>query len=550
MVRRFDHARVLIGRSIVCDLVVDDEAISRKHAEIVREPSGWTIADLHTRSGTAVNGQTITKRSLADGDRILLAPGSTSPTQLVFSLCREMTSASSVILSDESVPMSVMASIDLHDFSKTLSAHSFDISPLKQTAPTALPGARAAMRSRSQLPALGLFKSAAEALLVGDTLDVMLQKVIDLIIRHLPGRRGVICMVDETTDDAELGNITPRYYGAAHDTSPASAAPFLVSRSILQEAIRVRRAMLVTSALDDPRFDHAESVHQLGIRAAMCVPLYHEGRVQGIIYVDSLNVDSQHGGSLHSGSSSDFADLETLAVLALMVAGGIRQLSLRADLLRERTFRTRLERYNSPQVVEQILRQDRRFEEEMLVEEVDVSVLFADLCGFTMLADNWSAAEVVHVLNEIFEQFTAIVFAHDGTLDKYIGDAVMAVFGAPLRQADHAARAVRAAIDLQRQLQAFNMQHADRPPLAMRIGINSGRVIAGDIGSPVHKAYTVIGDVVNVASRLERSIAQAGEIIVGPATYEQSASQFAWEPLPAAQLRGKRDLIVPYRLLV
>jgi adenylate cyclase len=544
----FDRSRVVVGRSVVCDLVIDDEAIARKHVEIVRGPSGYSVTDLHTRSGTVVNDVAITTKDLKDGDCIVLAPNSATPARLVFSLLGEPSPLSSVILSDDVIPTSVLASIDLRSFSQTLSDKPGDW-PRHLHAKTA-DSARAAAaiaaagRQRFQLSALGLFKSAGEALLASDNLAAMLQTVIDMIVEHLPGRRGVICIVDEAS-----GTIEPRYYGAARSGHQAfaaepPAAPFVVSRSILSEAIRVRQAMLISSPQDDPRFDGANSVRDLGIRGAMCVPLYYndtlrnEGKVQGIIYVDS-----QQGGL-----SSDAQELEMLTVLALMVAGGIRQLTLRADVLRERTLRSRLERYNSPRVVEQILRHDRRLEEEMLAEEAEVSVLFADLCGFTALADDWPPAEVVRVLNEIFEQFTAVVFSHDGTLDKYIGDAVMAVFGAPLQQADHAARAVRTAIDMQRQLQAYNAQHARRPPLAMRIGINSGRVIACDIGSPVHKAYTVIGDVVNVASRLERSVAQPGEIVVGPVTYEQVKNEFHWKALEAVQLRGKRGLIEPWRL--
>src|SRR6185369_6516589 len=115
---------------------------------------------------------------------------------------------------------------------------------------------------------------------------------------------------------------------------------------------------------------------------------------------------------------------------------GIAQMALREDVARERAIRARLARYNSPQVVDQIMRATKGTADEMMAEEHDVSVLFADLGGFTALAESWPAAEAVRLLNLIFERWTADVFARDGTLDKYIGDAVMAVFGAPLHHAD------------------------------------------------------------------------------------------------------------------
>jgi adenylate cyclase len=297
--------------------------------------------------------------------------------------------------------------------------------------------------------------------------------------------------------------------------------------------------LLVASAPDDPRFVTAVSIRQIGIRSAICVPLYHEGRVEGAIYVDS-----RHQAVALSGD-----ELEVLTVLGLMVAAGIAQMALRDDVARERAIRGRLARYNSPQVVEQIMRSTPRRADEMLAEEYDVSVLFADLGGFTALAESLPAAEAVHVLNQIFESWTADVFARDGTLDKYIGDAVMAVFGAPLRQADHARRAVATALAMQQSLWDFNRSQQAEQALTVRIGVNSGRVIAGDIGSPQRRGYTVIGDAVNIASRLESSVAKPGEIIIGQATFEQVNTLYRCDPLGPVQLRGKRQAIEAYRVL-
>ncbi|MEI8376892.1 MAG: adenylate/guanylate cyclase domain-containing protein, partial [Planctomycetota bacterium] len=321
--------------------------------------------------------------------------------------------------------------------------------------------------------------------------------------------------------------------------SPPLQQPFLISRSILHEAVRRQQAMLVASVADDPRFDAAVSIQQMGIRSAICVPLYHQGQVTGIIYVDSQG----DAGLLSS------RDLEVLTVLGLMVASGIVQISLRGDVARERTMRDRLARYNSPQVVEQIMKLAPRQEDEMQADEYDVSVLFADITGFSTLAESWSAAETVRVLNLVFERWTANVFQRDGTLDKYIGDAVMAVFGAPLRQADHAQRAVATALAMQQTLDDLNRLRPHEPVLKLRIGINSGRVIAGDIGSPLHKSYTVIGDVVNIASRLETSVALPGQIVIGQATYEAIRDRYDCEPLGEVQLRGKRRTIPAYRVV-
>ncbi len=455
--------------------------------------------------------------------------------------------------------------------------------------------AQALFQPAVQLPVLSLFKSAGEILLANESLDEMLQQVVNLIAEHLPGRRGVVCMVDQASGEiqprcfslergaggeqgaggapaqrvGELGvaeegleidkksaqyavrstqysvlptaprSPLPAPRPAARVPRPPSHRPFQISQSILQEAVRVKRAMLVASADDDPRFRTAVSIHEMGIRSAICVPLYHDGQVAGVIYVDS----QREAGPLSS------RDLEVLTVLGLMVAAGIAQMSLRNDVARERAMRNRLARYNSPHVVEQIMQLTPRQEDEMLADEYEVSVLFADLAGFSALAKSWTAAEAVRVLNLVFERWTANVFQLDGTLDKYIGDAVMAVFGAPLRQADHAQRAVTTALAMQRTLDDLNRMRPQEPALQLRVGINSGRVIAGDIGSRLHKAYTVIGDAVNIASRLETSIALPGQIVIGQATYEQTRERYVCESLGEVQLRGKRQTIRAYRVV-
>ncbi len=479
VVRSFDQARLVIGRSIVCDVVFDSSHLSRKHAEIVRDADGWSIRDLHSRHGVAVNGAVVAQQRLVAGDRITLAPQAAEPTLLEFQLADTAEQKPPQLsLGDAAGTTSIVASIDVPELAKALSKSgrvqaeaSLIQAPLHVPAVTAVEGS-------SQLPALGLLKLAGEVLLAHENLDDMLQAMADLIGEQLPGRRAAVCMSDQASEE-----LTPRCFSRnlqgdsrIFADNPESEMvkrlakirtvprPFSISRSILQEAVRVRRALLVASAPDDPRFVTAASIRQIGIRSAICVPLYHEGRVEGAVYVDS----QRQTAALTAG------ELEVLTVLGLMLAAGIAQIALRGDVARERAIRGRLARYNSPQVVEQIMRFVPRQEDEMQADEYDVSVLFADLSGFTALAESWSAAEAVRALNMVFERWTADVFARDGTLDKYIGDAVMAVFGAPLRQADHAARAVATALAMRRSLETLNRSRPQEQPLAVRIGVNSG----------------------------------------------------------------------------
>ncbi len=536
--REFKQTRVLIGRSMVCDLAIDSPEVARKHAEIVSDAEGWAIHDLHSHSGTAVNGQPGEQR-LKHGDQITLAPAAAEPVVMTFQVLGVVRRPTdSVVLYDEPGQRSILATVDLRQFERRLgearpgrTSAAAGLAAATPPSPVPADPLAAVLDQPPPLPILALFKHVGEILLGSDSLDDMLQKVLSAAIDHLSGERGVICLYDD-----QSGRIEPRAYRAK---AAEGDRPFRLSRTILNEAIRVEQAMLVASAADDPRFRSAASVQQMGIRAAMCVPLYHAGRIQGLIYVDSRR----------PASGPDRRELEVLTVLGLMVASGMVQMALRDDVARERAMRDRLARYNSPRVVEQILKQDRPREGDMLAEEYDASVLFADLAGFTALAESMAAAEVAELLNAVFEQLVAAVFAHDGTLDKYIGDAVMAIFGAPLRQEDHALRAVRTALAMHERLADCNRARPAGPALQMRIGINSGRVIAGDMGSPVHRTYTAIGDTVNVASRLEAAVAQPGQTVVGPATWELVKDYFECQPLGEVQLRGKRHSIRPYHVL-
>jgi len=356
----------------------------------------------------------------------------------------------------------------------------------------------------------------------------MLGNILELVFKNLPAERGLLCLYDEHTD-----TITPK---AVRSRAEVADEKISISRSIANEVIKSKNAVLVCDALSDRRFHAAESILNLGIRSAMGAPLLHSGKVIGFIYTDT-NSFKQPFREEH---------LQVLTVLAVLSAVGIEQARLREEIVHEQHIRARLARYSSPGVVEMIVKEARISEADMVAEERVVSVCFCDLCGFTSMSENMAPAEVARTLNEIFERFVDLIFSYGGTLDKYTGDGLIAVFGAPVTQPDHAERAVCTALMMQQELEELNRKHADRQPLSMRIGINSGPVTAGDIGSPRRKDYTVIGDTVNVASRLESTVANPGQVVIGPTTYDMVKARFTCDPLAPIRLKGKNQLVQPY----
>jgi adenylate cyclase len=544
----FAQARVVIGRAKDCDLVLTAPDVSRRHATIERDADGWTLHDLTSRHGTFVNRQRVVSRRLAEGDQITVGLGTDASSTFAFHLPPKA-HGQLVSFDGGRASTQVHLTIDVENYERSIDAPDAAAPVAAPIPPDAERGeqerakapperpktlldaiAGPAQDRRPRVSIVSLFRQVGEVLLTSDDLEQMLGKVVDLAMHNLSAERACICLCDEKTDA-----ITPkvtRVEGVAEGDS------INISRSIAREAIRARQALLVTDALADGRFASSQSIRFEGIRAAMCAPLYHAGRVEGLIYVDSLGADRFTA-----------ADLELLTALGVLTAVGIVQARLRDDVARERAIRARLSRYSSPHVVDQIVAGAGGLGKELLAQEREVTVLFADLSRFTPMVEGAEPACVAQVLNSAFEHLTHAVFLHDGTLDKYLGDGLLAIFGAPLAQADHADKAIRTALLMQQILEEGSLTGPRGERLQMRIGINSGMAVVGDIGSATRKDYTVVGDAINVASRLESSVAEPGQIVVGPATYELSKHRFELEPLPEIQLRGKQQRIRPYLVL-
>ena len=192
-------------------------------------------------------------------------------------------------------------------------------------------------------------------------------------------------------------------------------------------------------------------------------------------------------------------------------------------------------RFVTQQLIDKLMLQ-ADFEQIIEGEHRDVTCFFCDMRGFTSRAEQSSAVDLFSMLNHYFKEIIEIIFQHQGTIDKFIGDSIMVVFGAPITQPNHAQLAVNCAIAIQQKIHELNHQ-ADFP-IAMGIGINSGGVIAGCLGSDQRMDYTVLGDVVNTAARLE-SQAKPNQILIGPATYEAVQSIFTCQGIGLVQLKGK-----------
>jgi adenylate cyclase len=357
-------------------------------------------------------------------------------------------------------------------------------------------------------------------------LPQVLEKVIDLVFESVAAERAIL-MLRDSANDALTTRVVRYQDGRVPEPTTT------LSRTVVNMVMRERVAMLAADAVNDSRLDASGSIHQLNIRSFMCAPLWNRDEVIGVLYVDNPR-------------SRKFSedDLTVFAALSNYAAVAIEQARLADKVLEETRRRERLQRYHSPGVVNRILNSDSGAG-TLDTQIRDVSIMFTDIVGFTTLSEKMEPAAVAETLNEFFGAMTDVIFEHQGTLDKFIGDAILAVFGAPFAQADHAANAVQAAIQMRKVLKELNERRTSAP-LNMRIAIHTGRVLTGDIGSPKRREFTVLGDTVNTTSRLESSVAKPGQIIISGDTYERLKGTVRATPLGPVTLRGRGSPIDVY----
>jgi class 3 adenylate cyclase len=284
-----------------------------------------------------------------------------------------------------------------------------------------------------------------------------------------------------------------------------------------------------------------QSIRIQQIRSAMCVPLWETGKVTGVIHVDS---------PLHVGTFTS-EDLDLLTALSNFAAVAIERASLHSRIEEDKRIRTRLERYHSPAVIDEIIADSAATGSMRLARTKNVTVLFADLVGFTTLSERLAPEAVATLLNTFFTFAAEAVFSVGGTLDKFIGDSAMAFFGAPIDQPDHAWRSIQAATKIQEAIGGWNRQREaeGERPVAVRVAINSGEVVVGEIGSDRRVDYTVLGNAVNVAARIEEFVAAPGDIVIGPETYEAVKDQVRAAQMGFFALKGLASQVPLFKVL-
>jgi adenylate cyclase len=508
---------LLVGRAMACDLAIPDPTVSRQHAEIEPANGGILVRDLRSTNGTYVNGQRVAHQALAPpGSRIAFG-------KVDFEVQEEAEPAPS--RSDSGDESSLDATILRQVPVRGTADIAARLSSPRGTSSLKIGGESTADR---QARKLDLLLDIAKELSQQSEIDRLLEKVVDVTFQVMSVDRVAILLSDEE------GELAPRI---SHSRAAGPAGEWHVPRSIARKAVDERVAVLIENVPADLQFGEG-TILRHRVQSALCAPLLGgQGMVLGLIYLDNL-------GATHSFSEED---LDFLTAFSGMISVAIENSRLVERARREAVMLSNFQRYFAPDLARQIGGHQKAI--ELGGTKRRVVVLFSDIRGFTALSESMSPDGIARLLTDYFTEMVEIVFEHGGTLDKFIGDALMSLWGAPLAHEGDADRAIGAAVAMQRALERLNeeWQREGRPTLSVGIGINVGEVFAGNIGSERRLEYTVIGDAVNTAARL-CSEASPGEILISDSLYRALASPPPVTALPPLPLRGKAKAVLVYRV--
>ena len=538
--------KTTLGRSKDNDVPLADSTVSRHHAEIIKTDSGYVLSDLSSFNKTMVNGKAVNAVRLKHGDKIEL--GLAKLYFLVNSKTPYQSSDALVLTSEESEAGNGQQIIGSSTPKGAADSRELLISvgqkqeAKKKTRPEDETTVATAVTLQSEEHLSNLARSNKVLFVLYEIsrhlnqipdMDELLQKIMDLIFMVIDADYGYLILRGGRNGEELIPVVVKQKSGDGKPQKKIKA-----SRTLISKVINDKVALLTSNAMDDARLSRSKSVMLQRIRSAICVPLWRREKIIGVIQLDSLRAENQF--------TQD--DLELLKAIGSQAGMVIEQEALNKKIRDEERLRARLERFHSPQVIDMILQGGQETKDDIMEpKELTATILFTDIIGFTHLAEKMPPREVNILLNRYFSRMTDIIFAHDGTLDKYIGDGLMALFGAPIEKKDDAERAVRAALEIQRQLSTMMRKTSEDRRFDIRIGINTGRVVAGNMGSPKRMEYTVIGDPVNLASRLE-SIAEPNQILIGEETFNRVRGKFKIREVGPKKVKGKKDEIMVYEV--
>ena len=503
----------VLGRSTTASVRLADREVSRKHSQIDREGNDYVLRDLGSSNGTFLNGKRIVGPvKLGDGDEVLIGT-----SKMEFRLTSGAQSGNNAEI-----------------------VHTGKAGVLEGV--VARTSAKATFLPVEQVQEVGQLKRDYERLRVGHEfstyvrlerdLNELLRRILEIAFDLIPCDNGVILLRDPRSQELVIQAMRQRKPGQGK---------VLVSDTLLAQVQLTKEGVLTSDAIADKRFQASQSIIALGVRSAMAVPLLTSSGedVKGIMFLDSRE----------RIAAFTTKDLEVLSAIAAQASVALENSEYARALEFEATQRAQLARFLSPALVEQAARGSIELSKGGALSEL--TILFSDVRGFTRISEKLPAQEVVRMLNDYFELMVDILFEHEGILDKFIGDAIMGLWGAPVKRPDDATNAVRAAVRMQKRVAEWNEERVaqGKEPIRIGIGLHTGQVVVGNMGSSKALSYTAIGDGVNLASRL-CGIAGEDMIVISEECAQRAGKdKFVLEPLPPAKVKNREAPVEIYRVL-
>jgi adenylate cyclase len=511
-VLELSEGTITIGRTEENTICVPSKSLSRRHARLEREGSRLFLVDLDSKNGTFVDEVRIDRRELSGGESFRCG-------EVRFRLTPDTLELPSDVSLLRLQPLRTrFAASSMNELLEVDSTVGGSALRLKH------PGGEGGASEKLQV-----LLQVSQILSSPGSIDELLERILQLVFQILDVDRVAVLLVDRAS-----GELLPRVARCAKGEQPSGS---FYSQHIVDYVRTHSVAALFSDALRDPRLSGSSSVMLQSICSSMCVPLESKDEARGVLYVDNL--------SRANGFTQE--DLEFLIAFANQAAIAIENAFLSQRLEEEAVLRNTYLRFFPPAALKKLRLTGGA---PLEVIETEVTILFSDISGFTALSSTLEPRQVVDLLNDYFPVMAEIVFRHEGTLEKYIGDALMAVWGAPFAHEDDVERALRAAVEMQRAVEALNARWRARGQAELRIhvGLNTGRVAAGNIGSEQYLQYATIGDATNVASRV-CSVAGEGEICLTEATFQRWRER-SWPVtrLPPTPVKGKQEPLRLYRL--
>jgi adenylate cyclase len=509
-----------IGRAPDNRVVLNDPRASRYHAHVRFRDGAYVIFDGSTDGKLSANhvfvgGEQRFEHVLRDGDRVTIGA-----SQLRFDTSDEQATAPQVQYDDKPLGHTQLL-VSANDVIRAA------LSSRHAAAAAEAPSAELEdLRRKAKILAL-LYEMSKTLGSVFD-LESIFEKACEVIFSATPADRVVALLADRThapgEDDLHMVAMRVR-----DEQRAAQAHKQSVGRTITRKVMRERQALLTQDAAADSEFAGVHSIVSQGVRSTICAPLIAESRVHGALYADRLD----------PFTSFTRDDLELVSAVAAQAAVAVENARSHERLAREEVARANYSRFMPEYVVRQLLENPESF--KLGGVNQNVTVLFADIRGFTRISEKAAPERVVQLLNHYFTAMTDIIFSHGGTLDKYLGDGLMALFGAPTATPDDACNAAAAAIAMQRQMRVINtrLREEGLSEINIGIGLHTGEATVGYIGSERRSEYTAIGDTVNLAARLEQN-ALPGQILLSDATAAAAAGAgCAFRPRPPITVRNR-----------